>query len=142
EGAKPVVSTAAGQVTADFVILAGNAYLGDLRPQLAARYIPVDAFIIATEPLDEARVRTIMNTTACVSDMNFNLDYFRLSADNRLLYGGRDKMVGQRAPLEALRSNMLATFPGLADVAIDYVWGGKVAITRNLLPDVGRLGPN
>jgi len=74
--------------------------------------------------------------------MNYNLDYFRLSADTRLLYGGRDKVIGHRAPREALRANMVATFPGLADVAVDYVWGGKVAITRNLLPDVGRIGAN
>ncbi len=142
EGDKPVVTTEAGHVTADFVILAGNAYLGDLKPQLAAKFIPVDAYIIATEPLGEARAQALMKTAACVSDMNYNLDYFRMSADNRLLYGGRDKLIGRAAPEEALRGNMLATFPELADVAVDYVWGGKVAITRNLLPDVGRIGSN
>ncbi|WP_334128729.1 NAD(P)/FAD-dependent oxidoreductase [Sneathiella sp.] len=142
EGTRPVAETAEGRVTADFVILAGNAYLGNLQAKLAAKFIPVDAYIIATEPLGQMRARAIMNTDACVSDMNYNLDYFRLSADTRLLYGGRDKVIGHRAPREALRANMVATFPGLADVAVDYVWGGKVAITRNLLPDVGRIGAN
>ncbi len=142
EGAAAVVTTAAGAVTARHVILAGNAYLGDLERTLATKIIPVDAYIIATEPLGEARARRIMKTEACVSDMNYNLDYFRISADHRLLYGGRDRVMGRGAPREAVRGNMLATFPELEDVQIDYVWGGKVAITGNFLPDVGRIGGN
>tara|TARA_R110002110_G_scaffold31380_1_gene110579 strand:+ start:241 stop:1500 length:1260 start_codon:yes stop_codon:yes gene_type:complete len=141
DGRTARVITAAGSVTADYVVLAGNAYLGDLSKTLAAKIIPVDTCIIATEPLGAARTKTLMMTDACVSDTNFNLDYFRMSADYRLLYGGRDKLISDgNVTGAALRRNMLATFPQLEDVKIDYAWGGKVAITRNMLPDVGRRG--
>ncbi|WP_340150181.1 FAD-binding oxidoreductase [uncultured Sneathiella sp.] len=141
DGSKPVVKTEDGTVTAEYVVLAGNAYLGDLSKSLAAKIIPVDTCIIATEPLGAARAKSLMMTEACVSDTNYNLDYFRLSADNRLLYGGRDKLVsGRKMAGTALKDNMLATFPQLDDVKVEYIWGGRVAVTRNLLPDVGRWG--
>ncbi|WP_373085080.1 NAD(P)/FAD-dependent oxidoreductase [Sneathiella sp.] len=142
-GARPVVSSAAGKVTADFVVLAGNAYLGGLESKLAAKIIPVSTSIIATEPLGVERARALMQTEACVADTDFNLDYFRLSADNRLLYGGRDQ-AGSRAGMagDGLRANMLRTFPQLADVRIDFAWDGMVAVTRNRLPDFGRMGKN
>ncbi|MEX1036159.1 MAG: FAD-binding oxidoreductase [Sneathiella sp.] len=141
DGTSPVVTTADGSVTASYVVLAGNAYLGDLSKSLAAKIIPVDTCIIATEPLGEEQARALMATEACVSDTNFNLDYFRISADHRLLYGGRDKLISRRNVAgAALRENMLATFPQLGDVKVDFAWGGKVAVTRNLLPDVGRSG--
>lgn len=143
EGLAPLVRTEKGTVQARHVVLAGNAYLADLDRTLAAKIIPVDACIIATEPLGQARARSLMNTKACVSDTNFNLDYFRMSADHRLLYGGQDRLIGHRKMAdEALRENMLVTFPQLEDVKIDYAWGGKVAVTRNFLPDVGRKGGN
>ncbi len=143
EGTSPLVTTAEGSVKARYVILAGNAYLADLDHSLAAKIIPVDACIVATEPLGEKRARSLMKTEACVSDTNFNLDYFRMSADHRLLYGGQDKLISKREMAgEAVRENMLVTFPQMEDVKIDYVWGGKVAVTRVMLPDVGRKGRN
>ncbi|MZR31073.1 NAD(P)/FAD-dependent oxidoreductase [Sneathiella litorea] len=143
EGTSPLVTTAEGSVKARYVILAGNAYLADLDHSLAAKIIPVDACIVATEPLGEKRARSLMKTEACVSDTNFNLDYFRMSADHRLLYGGQDKLISKREMAgAAVRENMLVTFPQMEDVKIDYVWGGKVAVTRVMLPDVGRKGRN
>ena len=143
KGKMPVVTTAEGSVTARYVVLAGNAYLADLDHSLAAKIIPVDACIIATEPLGEVRAKALMPADICVSDTNFNLDYFRMSSDPRLLYGGQDKLISKRTMAgAALRENMLATFPELEDVKIDYIWGGKGAVTRNLLPDVGRMGGN
>ncbi|MDF2366505.1 FAD-binding oxidoreductase [Sneathiella sp.] len=143
KGKRPVVTTAEGTVTARYVVLAGNAYLADLDHSLAAKIIPVDACIVATEPLGEERAHSLMPADICVSDTNFNLDYFRMSADHRLLYGGQDKLISKRTTAgAALRENMLATFPELEDVKIDYIWGGKVAVTRNLLPDVGRMDGN
>lgn len=143
KGKTAVVTTEEGSVTARYVVLAGNAYLADLDHSLAAKIIPVDACIIATEPLGEARAKALMPADICVSDTNFNLDYFRMSADHRLLYGGQDKLISKRTMAgAALRENMLATFPELEDVKIDYIWGGKVAVTRNLLPDVGRMDGN
>ncbi|MCF8468066.1 MAG: FAD-binding oxidoreductase [Sneathiella sp.] len=139
----PVITCGGGTVTAQHVVLAGNAYLGDLDKSLAARIIPVSAFMIATEPLGQERANELIRTEACVADTDFNLDYYRISADHRLLYGGRDYAGrGNSEQKDRLRLNMLKTFPQLADVKIDFAWGGKVAVTRRRLPDIGRAGSN
>jgi len=143
EGPKPVLQCADGKITAVSIILAGNAYVSGLNAGLDARIIPVSSYIIATERLSPDRARTILQTEACVSDTNFNLDYFRMSADHRLLYGGRDYAGRHRSdPEKVLRQHMLRTFPQLADVDIEFTWGGKVAVTRHRLPDIGRIGRN
>lgn len=142
-GSRPRIQCEQGQVTAQYVILAGNAYLEGLNPALAARIIPVSTYIMATEPLGAERARELMATEACVSDTNYNLDYFRMSADNRLIYGGRDYAGRPKGDQKALlRQHMLKTFPQLSDVKIDFIWDGKVAVTRNRLPDIGRIGAN
>lgn len=142
-GSKSVVRIADGKVTASSVILAGNAYVKGLNAGLDAKIIPVSSYIIATQRLSPGRARTILQTEACVSDTNFNLDYFRMSADGRLLYGGRDYLGRQHAdPEKVLRQHMLRTFPQLEDVKIEYAWGGKVAVTRHRLPDFGKIGRN
>ncbi|USG60119.1 FAD-binding oxidoreductase [Sneathiella marina] len=143
EGKKPVLKAAGGKITASSVILAGNAYMNGLNAGLDARIIPVSSYIIATEKLSADRARTILKTEACVSDTDFNLDYFRMSADHRLLYGGRD-YAGRhlKRPEDVLRHHMLRTFPQLEDVRVEFAWGGKVAVTRHRLPDIGRIGQN
>ncbi|WP_367172354.1 NAD(P)/FAD-dependent oxidoreductase, partial [Aquabacterium sp.] len=142
-GETAVVHTAQGQVRAKFVIVACNAYIGDLEPQLAARSMPCGTQVIATEPLGD-RFPDILPTDVCVEDSNFLLDYFRLSADRRLLYGG-GVIYGARDPAHIesiIRPKLLKTFPQLQGVKIDYAWTGNFLLTLTRLPEVGRLSPN
>jgi gamma-glutamylputrescine oxidase len=142
-GSHPFVRTAAGTVRAKFVIIGGNAYLGKVVPKLAHHVMPVGSYIIATEPLGEARARTLIRDNEAVANTNFIVDYFRLTGDSRLLFGGRASYSTLEPPnLGAyMRPRMLAVFPQLADVKVDYAWGGFIAITANRIPDCGRLSP-
>ncbi|AIP65109.1 NAD(P)/FAD-dependent oxidoreductase [Burkholderia thailandensis] len=138
-----VVSTARGAVRAKFVVLACNAFLGALAPALARKIMPVGTYVIATEPLGEARARALMPARAAVCDSRFALDYFRPAPDTRLLWGGKVSY-STREPRDlagAMRRDMLKTFPQLADVTVDYAWGGFVDITMNRAPHFGRLSP-
>jgi gamma-glutamylputrescine oxidase len=142
-GAVARVHVEDGSVKARFVVVACNAYLGALEPQLAARSMPCGTQIIATEPLGE-RWREVLPADFCVEDGNFLLDYYRLSADRRLLYGG-GVVYGARDPAHVegvVRPRMLKTFPQLADVRIDYAWTGNFLLTLSRLPDVGKLAEN
>jgi len=146
-GAPAIVKTAQGRVTAPFVVLAGNVYLaeyGDLAPPLSKRIMPVGTYIIATEALPAARAHALLPRRSCVSDTNFVLDYFRLSADHRLLFGAGESYSGNTPSnlVERIRRRMVAVFPQLDDVRIDYEWGGFVDITVNRAPHLGRLGSN
>lgn len=147
-GAKPVVKTAQGEVKCNFVLLAGNVYLGEfgkkLAPELTSRIMPVGTYIIATEPMAKERADVLIRQRAAVCDTNFILDYFRLTADHRLLFGGRVSYSTATPPnLKAtMRQRMLAVFPQLADLAVSHVWGGFVDITMNRAPDFGRLDSN
>lgn len=143
-GASPLVHTPDGQVTARFVVVAGNAYLGGLVPELAAKSMPCGSQVIATEPLGEERARSLLPNDHCVEDCNYLLDYFRLSADKRLIYGG-GVVYGARDPADVMaliRPKMLKTFPHLADVKIDFAWTGNFLLTLSRLPQVGRIGSN
>ncbi len=142
-GAEPRATTDKGSVKARFLVLAGNAYLGTLAPSLASMIMPVATYLIATEPLGQETVSSILPSNAAISDMNFVLNYFRRSADHRLLFGGGVSYSGMDQPglRLTMRSKMLAVFPQLQDVAVDYFWGGHVAITVNRMPQVGRLSP-
>lgn len=147
-GKAPVVKTAQGAVTCKFVVLAGNVYLGeygdDMAPEIRSRIMPVGTYIIATESMDEDRAEALMPKRPAVSDNNFVLDYFRLSADNRLLFGAGDNYRASkpRNLAERIRSRMLDVFPQLEDLAIPYAWGGFVDITMNRAPHFGRLHDN
>lgn len=143
-GANPVVHTAEGQVRAKFVIVAGNAYLGNLVPELAAKSMPCGTQVITTEPLGEELANTLLPQDYCVEDCNYLLDYYRLSADKRLIFGG-GVVYGARDPanIEAIiRPKMLKAFPQLKNVKIDYAWTGNFLLTLSRLPQVGRLGDN
>ncbi|MCB1629872.1 MAG: FAD-binding oxidoreductase, partial [Xanthomonadales bacterium] len=125
-GATARVRTATGSVRARSVVLAGNAYLGQLEPRLASRSMPCGTQVIATEPLGE-RWREILPQNHCVEDNDFLLDYYRLSADRRLLFGG-GVIYGAREPdqIERLiRPNLERTFPQLQGIAFDYAWTGN-----------------
>ncbi|WP_282343498.1 MULTISPECIES: NAD(P)/FAD-dependent oxidoreductase [Pseudomonas] len=143
-GANPVVHTPRGRVRAKFVVVAGNAYLGDLIPELAAKSMPCGTQVITTEPLSEDLARSLLPQDYCVEDCNYLLDYYRLSGDRRLIYGG-GVVYGARDPanIEAIiRPKMLKTFPQLKDVKIDFAWTGNFLLTLSRLPQVGRLGDN
>ncbi|MDN0074981.1 FAD-binding oxidoreductase [Crenobacter sp. SG2303] len=138
-GVMPRLVTARGSLRCRSLVLAGNAYLEQV-PELARTILPVESHIIATEPLG-GRVCDILPTGVAVSDCNHVLDYYRCSHDGRLLFGGRaGPLVTQRA--EHARERMLKVFPQLADVRIDYAWGGYVDVTLNKLPHFGWLTPN
>ncbi len=143
-GTTAVVHTADGCVRAKHVALCCNAYVGKLSPRLRARIMPVGTYIVATESLGEARMHALMRENVAVTDVNWVLDYFRRSADHRLLFGGRVSYSGLD-PLNtarATRARMIKVFPQLADVKIEYSWGGYVDITLSRAPDFGRLAPN
>ena len=138
------IRTANGEVRSRFVVLSGNVYLGDTARSLTSKIMAVATYIVATEPLGADRARELIRNNAAVSDMNWVLDYFRLSADHRLLFGGRVNYSGLSsfdAP-SATRARMLGVFPQLADVRVDFAWGGDVDITMNRAPHFGRLAPN
>jgi gamma-glutamylputrescine oxidase len=135
--------TARGSVKARFIVLCCNAY-GSLVPSLRSRIMPVGTYIVATEPLGRERMQRLIRENIAVTDINFVLDYFRRSADHRLLFGGRVSYSGLDAfdTKRATRKRMLNVFPQLRDVGIDYAWGGYVDITMSRAPDFGRLAPN
>jgi len=143
-GEPALVVTEHGKVRAKFVALCCNAYIGPLSSRLRARIMPVGTYIIATEPLGEERIEALMRENIAVSDVNFVLDYFRRSADHRLLFGGRVSYSGLNGigTEVATRRRMLHVFPQLADVRTEYAWGGYVDITMSRAPDFGRLAPN
>jgi gamma-glutamylputrescine oxidase len=142
EGEKVVARTVAGSATASTVFLACDADTADLAPKAGRYTMPVLNYVIATEPLDANRARTLIPSNAAVSDSRFVLNYFRLSADNRLLFAGGEKY-SPKPPKDIagfVRPYMLKLFPQLADAGIDYAWGGAVGITVNRLPHIGRNG--
>ena len=143
-GQPATVTTEQGEVRAQYVVLAGNAYLGGLVPELGAKSMPCGSQIITTEPLDDALARKLLPEDNCVEDCNYLLDYFRLSGDKRLIYGG-GVVYGARDPANIerlIRPKMLKTFPELANVKIDYAWTGNFLLTLSRLPQLGRLHDN
>lgn len=136
--------TAQGELTCRQVVFAGNAWLGGTVPALARRIMPVGTYIVATEPLGESLAAKLLPQNTAVTDINWVLDYFRRSADHRLLFGGRVSYSGLDPfnTTHATRARMLQVFPELRDVRIEYSWGGFVDITLNRAPDFGRLEPD
>ncbi len=147
-GAALVASTGRGQVKARFGVLAGNCMLPEygprVAPEVAPRIMPVGTYIVATAPLDPELCARLIPRNAAVCDNNFVLDYFRFSADHRMLFGGRVSYTTRTPPnLETvMRQRMGEVFPALRDVPTEFVWGGFVDISMNRAPDFGRLGDN
>lgn len=138
------ITTDQGHIDCDHLLVAGNAYLNDLLPALERKIMPVVNYIIATEPLTEAQVARTLPQGDAVSDANFVLDYYRLARERRLLYGGQVSYSGRepRRLVNIMQRKMRELFPVLDNVAIDYRWGGQVAITRNRSPHFGHLDHN
>lgn len=147
-GARPVLKTAQGECHCDFAVLAGNVYLGEygeeVAPEVSSRIMPVGTYMIATEPMEKERADLLMRGRPAASDTNFVLDYFRVTADHRLVFGAGDSYSANapRNIVERIRASMLKVFPQLRDLSIPYAWGGFVDITMNKAPDFGRLGSN
>ncbi|PVM92521.1 FAD-dependent oxidoreductase [Caulobacter radicis] len=143
EGGKIVVETAAGRVLCDQLILTGDGYLDELAgPQARARVMPINNFVLATEPLGE-RAQTIIRSNAAVADSRFVVNYFRKSPDGRLLFGGGENYrPGFPPDLPGfVRRHMLKIYPDLADVAVTHAWGGTLGITLHRAPYVRELAP-
>jgi gamma-glutamylputrescine oxidase len=142
-GARVVVHTARGQVRCRQLVLCGNAYLGAIAPALARRILGVGTYIIATRPLDPVLAQSLLPSDAAIADINWILDYFRLSADRRILFGGRVSYSAFQPPrlAESMRRRMVRIFPELSRTEVEYAWGGYLDITMNRAPDFGRLSP-
>lgn len=144
EGEQLLVKTDRGNVKCRYLVIACNGYLGNLESRLAGKIMPINNFVLATEPLGEARAEALIHQDVAVSDSKFVINYYRFSADKRLLFGGGESYTSRfPADIKAfVRRYMLGIFPQLKDVKIDYAWGGTLAITLNRLPHVGKLAPN
>jgi gamma-glutamylputrescine oxidase len=141
EGDKVRVKTDSGEVSARYLVLACNGYLEKLEPRTAGRIMPINNYMLATEPLPEEVARRLIRDDTSMSDSLFVIDYWKLSADNRLLFGGGETY-SRRFPADIknfVRQYMLRIYPELASTRIDYGWGGTLAITMNRMPDFGRL---
>ncbi|MFZ3584199.1 NAD(P)/FAD-dependent oxidoreductase [Loktanella sp. DJP18] len=142
--ARPVVRTAQGSVTCKTLVLCGNAYLGHAVPDLEPRVMPVSTQVMATEPLDPDLAADLMPGDDCIEDIRYILDYYRLSADKRMLFGG-GTVYGGSDPKDIkvkLKRNMDKVFPRLRDARIDYAWSGNFALSFSRVPQMGRLGSN
>ncbi|MCD5992118.1 FAD-binding oxidoreductase [Pseudomonas sp. CDFA 602] len=140
-GPQVTVHTAQGEVKAKTLVLGCNAYLNDLNPEISGKVLPAGSYIIATEPLSEAQAAELLPRDMAVCDQRVTVDYYRLSADRRLLFGGACHYSG-RDPQDIaayMRPKMLEVFPQLGSVKIDYQWGGMIGIGANRLPQIGRL---
>lgn len=144
DGPTVSVHTPTGTVRAAHLVLCGNAYIGKVAPALSRRILGIGTYVIASEPLGAARAQRLMPSNAAVADINWILDYFRRSADDRLLFGGRVSYSSVQPPqlAESMRKRMVDVFPSLKDVKVDYAWGGYLDITMSRAPNFGRLAPN
>jgi glycine/D-amino acid oxidase-like deaminating enzyme len=139
------VQTSAGTVAAREILVATNGYTGAATPLVRRRIVPVGSYIIATEPLSESQARELLPTRRMAFDSKHFLYYFRVTSDQRLLFGGRAEFTppnaqSVRRAAAILRRGMTKVFPDLASVRVDYAWGGNVAFTRDQLPHAGRIG--
>jgi gamma-glutamylputrescine oxidase len=138
------VRTRQGQVRARYVVLGCNGYLRRLEPRIAGRIMPINNFLLATEVLDAARRHELNPEDLCLYDARFVVNYWKLSGDGRMLFGGGENYT-RRFPANIgsfVRKYLLRYYPQLADARIDYAWGGTLAVTMNRLPCFGRLDPD
>jgi len=141
---RPCVRTQTGMVSADYVLVCGNAYLGSLLPEISGRMMPVSSQVLTTEPLDYEMITQLLPANYCVEDANYVLDYYRRTGDNRLLYGGGIGYGGQdpKNIAAVIRPHLVKTFPQLKNVHIDFAWSGNFALTLTRIPHIGKLSPH
>lgn len=141
---KVIVQTEYGQVTAKTMVLACNGYLEKLEPKIAGKMMPINNFVLATEPLSEDLAHSLIRDDVAVQDSLFVINYWKLSADNRLIFGGGENYT-KKFPKDIrsfVRKYMLRIYPQLESTKIDYAWGGTLAITMNRMPHFGQLSDN
>jgi|TARA_R110002096_G_scaffold435548_1_gene661468 gamma-glutamylputrescine oxidase len=143
-GKSPVVVTEKGRVTAQQVVIAGNAYHQLEKSKIGGVVFPAGTYILATEPLDDDMVAELLPKNQSVWDKSIFLAYFRRSNDNRFLYGGECNYSGRdpKSIKDTMLPHMIETFPILKDVKVDYEWGGMIGITISRTPQVGRINGN
>ncbi|WP_249677540.1 NAD(P)/FAD-dependent oxidoreductase [Pseudomonas abieticivorans] len=137
-----IANTDAGSVRAGVLVLACNAYVDTLDRQLSQRLLPVGSYQVATAPLSPDLARSLLPRNSCVIDNQFVPDYFRLTPDHRLLFGGGCTYLGgiPKDVAKATRPYLERVFPQLRGVALDYGWGGHIDVSMKRTPDVGRAG--
>lgn len=139
-----VITANKAELRAEYILICGNAYVNlyPLVPKLYRRIMPVVSNIVATEPLTQAQRQNLIRDDNAYADYNFIVDYFRISHDNRLLFGGRASYSGRDPKnLQAwMRKRMLRIFPQMQNIGLDFAWGGRIGISMDRLPDVGRVG--
>jgi glycine/D-amino acid oxidase-like deaminating enzyme len=141
-GNRVEVTTEHGKIDCDVLVLACNAYIDELAPALSRKVLPVGSFVVTTEVLEPELARALIPSNACVTDNQFVLDYFRLTPDNRLLFGGGCTYLGGMPANigKAMRANVSRVFPRLKDIRFEFAWGGHIDITMNRAPDIGNRG--
>lgn len=143
-GSRPCIHTDKARITADYLVLACNGYIGDLFSDVSRRVLPINNYIVATEPMSPAQQEEIVRGNIAVADSKFIVNYFRFSDDHRLLFGGTESY-GYRFPkdiAQQVRKPLREIFPALADVKIEHSWGGTLGITMNRLPHYDRYDGN
>ena len=145
-GEAVTIHTKEGSIKAENLVLAGNAYIGNLQKKLRRMIFPASSCIIATEPLNDKMVNETLPSDMAVCDLNTILDYYRLSSDRWMLFGGRYNYSGAEPDDTGIRKHirrrMLKVFPSLENLKIDYAWSGNVAVTMNRIPQLGKLDQN
>lgn len=143
-GAKPYARTAAGRVDASAIVLAGDALHTFQRGKLKGQLLPTGSYIITTEPVGDNLVKKLDPQHLALADSNIVLDYFRFTADRRLLFGGRCNYTNRdpRDLTASMRPRLERIFPELKGIKIDYAWGGRIGIVLTRIPAIGRLEPN
>jgi glycine/D-amino acid oxidase-like deaminating enzyme len=143
-GATHRVTTEQGSIECDTLVICGNAYVAGLNPKLEGQVLPAVSYIIATEQLTDEQCQRILPQNMAVCDQRVALDYYRLSADNRLLFGGLCNYSGRdpKSIVATLKPHMDLVFPELNNTKIDYQWGGMIGIGANRMPQIGKLQEN
>lgn len=139
---RQIVHTVQGSVSASKVVVCGNAYLGNIVPSISNKIMPVSTQIVTTEVLGEKTCRDLMPGQTCIEDTNYMLDYYRMTADHRLLFGGGSTYGGAEPSdiIAKLRPHLEKTFPQLKSVGIDFAWSGNFALTLTRIPHFGQIG--
>ena len=145
-GSPSKVATENGIIESDYIVIATNAYIGDLNKKLRRMVMPAASCIIATEPLSSELADKVIPSDMAVCDQNTILDYYRLSADKRMLFGGRFNYSGKipsddRIKIE-IKKRMVSVFPELSEARVDYAWSGNVALSLKKIPQLGRIDNN
>ena len=139
-----LVTKEKNMVRAKKLVMACNGYIGDLLPKIYSRVLPINNFIVATEPLDSKMARSLIKGNFAVADSKFVVNYYKISSDKRLIFGGGENY-RYRFPNDIkskVRKSMLEIYPQLSEIKIDYAWGGTLAVTMTRLPDFQRLNAN